>query len=163
VNFVLVQPPLGVGAMTLGLVYFVFLPSIATTPLAGRAVQRFGTRRTFWGALFVAGLGLPLLILPNLSAVLVGMVLVGLGTFFAQACATGFVGRAALSDRGLASGLYLASYFFGGLVGSAVLGLIFDMFGWTACVGGIAASLLIAGLLAIFLHTPIAAPGSAAR
>jgi MFS transporter, YNFM family, putative membrane transport protein len=162
VNFVLVQPPLGVGAMTLGFIYFVFLPSIATTPLAGRAVQRFGTRPTFWGSLLVAAAGLPLLILPNLSAVLIGMVLVGVGTFFAQACATGFVGRAALSDRGSASGLYLASYFFGGLVGSAVLGLIFDMFGWTACVGGIAVSLLVAALLAIFLHTPMA-PGSVAR
>jgi MFS transporter, YNFM family, putative membrane transport protein len=162
VNFVLVQPPLGVGAMTLGLIYFVFLPSIVTTPLAGRTVQRFGTRPTFWGALLVAAVGLPLLILPNLSAVLVGMVLVGVGTFFAQACATGFVGRAALSDRGSASGLYLASYFFGGLVGSAVLGLIFDTFGWAACVSGIAISLLIAALLAIFLHTPISS-GSVAR
>jgi hypothetical protein len=44
-------------------------------------------------ALLVATLGLPLLILPDLSAVLVGMMLVGVGTFFAQACATGFVGR----------------------------------------------------------------------
>jgi predicted MFS family arabinose efflux permease len=44
VNFVLVQPPFGVGAMMLGFVYFVFLPAIATTPLAGRAVKRFGTR-----------------------------------------------------------------------------------------------------------------------
>ena len=155
VNFVLVQPPLGVGAMTLGFVYFVFLPAMALTPLAGRAVKRFGTRAAFWGALLVAAGGLPLLILPNLSAVLVGMVLVGAGTFFAQACATGFVGRAATSDRGSASGLYLASYFFGGLIGSAVLGLIFDMFGWTACVGGIALSLLVAALLAIFLKTPM--------
>jgi YNFM family putative membrane transporter len=156
VNFVLVQPPLGVGAMTLGFVYFVFLPAIATTPLAGRAVRRFGTRPAFWGALLVAAIGLPLLILPSLPAVLIGMVLVGAGTFFAQACATGFVGRAATSDRGSASGLYLACYFFGGLIGSAVLGLIFDMFGWTACVGGIAAALLIAALLAIFLKTPVA-------
>ena len=68
----------------------------------------------------MAALGLPLLILPNLPAVLVGMVLVGAGTFFAQACATGFVGRAAASDRGSASGLYLASYFFGGLIGGAM-------------------------------------------
>lgn len=156
VNFVLVQPPLGVGAMTLGFVYFVFVPAMATTPLAGRAVQRFGTRPTFWGALLVAALGLPLLILPSLSAVLIGMVLVGAGTFFAQACATGFVGRAATSDRGSASGLYLACYFFGGLVGSAVLGVIFDIFGWTACVGGIAVSLVVAALLAIFLRTPMA-------
>ncbi len=155
VNFVLVQPPLGVGAMTLGFIYFVFLPSIATTPLAGRAVKRFGTRPTFWAALLVAALGLPLLILPDLSAVLVGMMLVGVGTFFAQACATGFVGRAATSDRGSASGLYLACYFFGGLIGSAVLGVIFDMFGWTACVAGIGMSLIVAALLAVFLKTPM--------
>jgi predicted MFS family arabinose efflux permease len=102
--------------------------------------------------------GLPLLVLPNLPAVLAGMVLVGVGTFFAQACATGFVGRAAMSDRGSASGLYLASYFFGGLIGSAVLGAIFDMFGWTACVAGIAVSLLVAALLAVFLRTPVSPP-----
>src|SRR6185437_3552925 len=60
-----------------GFVYFVFLPAVATTPLAGRAVKRFGTRPAFWAALLVAALGLPLLILPNLFAVLVGMVLVG--------------------------------------------------------------------------------------
>jgi MFS transporter, YNFM family, putative membrane transport protein len=155
VNFVLVEPPLGVGMMTLGLIYFVFVPSILTTPLAGHAVKRFGTRATFWASLVVAGVGLPLLILPNLIAVLVGMVLVGVGTFFAQACATGFVGSAATSDRGSASGLYLASYFFGGLIGSAVLGVVFDMFGWTACVIGIGLSLIVAGLLAISLRTPL--------
>jgi predicted MFS family arabinose efflux permease len=155
VNFVLVEPPLSVGAMTLGVIYFVFLPAMAITPLAGRAVKRFGTRPAFWGALAVAALGLPLLILPSLLAVLLGMVLVGTGTFFAQACATGFVGRAATSDRGSASGLYLASYFFGGLIGSAVLGLIFDMFGWRACVAGIGVALLVAALLAIFLKTPM--------
>jgi hypothetical protein len=88
VNFVLVQPPFGIGAMMLGLVYFVFLPAIATTPLASHALNRFGTRPAFWGALAVAGLGLPLLVLPNLSSVLIGMVLVGVGTFFAQACAS---------------------------------------------------------------------------
>ena len=156
VNFVLVQPPLGVGAMTLGFVYFVFVPAMATTPLAGRTVSRFGTRPTFWAALAVAAVGLPLVVLPSLPAVLLGMVLIGAGTFFAQACATGFVGRAATSNRGAASGLYLASYFFGGLVGSAVLGLIFDRFGWEACVLGIAGSLLVAALLAVFLKTPMA-------
>ena len=41
--------------MTLGFIYFVFLPSIVTTPLAGRAVHRFGTRPTFWASLAVAG------------------------------------------------------------------------------------------------------------
>ncbi len=157
VNFVLVAPPLSVGMMTLGFIYFVFVPSILTTPLAAHAVRRFGTRPTFWVSLLIASLGLPLLVLPNLPAVLVGMVLVGVGTFFAQACATGFVGRAATTDRGAASGLYLASYFFGGLIGSAVLGVIFDMYGWGACVAGIGMSLAVAAMLAVALKTPLEA------
>ena len=152
VNFVLVREPLSLGRMALGFVYFVFLPSIITTPFAGSAAQRFGTRPTFWSALALAGLGLPLLLLPSLPAVIAGLMLVGVGTFFAQAAATGFVGRAATVDRGSASGLYLACYFFGGLVGTAVLGQIFDRFGWPACVGGIALALATAAYLAIRLR-----------
>ena len=71
-----------------------------------------------------------------------------IGTFFAQAVATGYVSRTATSDRGSASGIYLSCYFCGGMVGSAVLGQIFDRYGWPACVAGIGASLAIAALLA---------------
>jgi MFS transporter, YNFM family, putative membrane transport protein len=156
VNFVLVGAPFMVGAMALGFAYFVFLPSIITTPLAGRTVVAFGTRPTFWGALGLAALGLPLVLLPTLTAVLVGLVLIGIGTFFAQAIATGFVGHAASSNRGAASGLYLASYFFGGLVGSAALGQLFDRLGWAACVAGIGAALAVAAMLARRLEVPSA-------
>jgi predicted MFS family arabinose efflux permease len=152
VNFVLVREPLSLGRMELGLVYFVFLPSIMTTPFAGSAVRRYGTRPTFWTALAMAGLGLPLLLQPNLKSVIVGLMLVGVGTFFAQAAATGFVGRAATTDRGSASGIYLGCYFLGGLVGTAVLGQAFDRFGWLACVVGIALALATAAYLAIHLR-----------
>jgi predicted MFS family arabinose efflux permease len=147
VNFALVRSPLSLGMMDLGFVYLVFLPSIVTTLLAGHAVARFGTRTVIWAALAVADVGLPLLLSAHLAAVLIGMVLVGIGTFFAQAAATGFVGQAARDNRGVASGTYLACYFAGGLVGSAVLGQLFDRFGWTACVAGVAASLALAAAL----------------
>lgn len=153
VNFVLVREPLSLGRMALGFAYFVFLPSIVTTPFAGAAVQRFGTRPTCWGALALAGLGLPLLLFPNLAAVIVGMVLVGVGTFLAQAAATGFVARSAAADRGSASGIYLACYFSGGLVGSAVLGQLFDRVGWPACVAGVTIALAAAALLALRLKS----------
>ena len=152
VNFVLVRPPFGINAMTLGFVYFVFLPSIVTTPNAGGAVRSFGTRPVLWGSLALALAGLPLLLLSSLPAVLTGLVLVGVGTFFAQAAATAFVGRAATTDRGSASGIYLASYFLGGLVGSAVLGQFFMRLGWPVCVAGIGASLLIAAVLTFRLR-----------
>jgi predicted MFS family arabinose efflux permease len=154
VNFVLTRAPFGIGMMQLGLVYFVFFPALLTTPLAGLAVARFGTRATFWAALGLAGLGLPMLLTASLEAVLFGMVLVAAGTFFAQAAATGFVGRAATGDRGAAGGLYLAGYFLGGLVGSLVLGRVFDAFGWGACVVGIGAALAAAAALAFQLRLP---------
>jgi YNFM family putative membrane transporter len=149
VNFVLVRAPLRLGMMDLGLVYLVFAPSIVTTLMAGSAVMRFGARSSIWGGLVLAALGLPLLLSAHLAAVLAGMVLVGVGTFFAQAVATGFVGQAAQDNRGIASGTYLACYFAGGLAGSAVLGQLFDRFGWGVCVAGIFGALVIAGGLAV--------------
>jgi predicted MFS family arabinose efflux permease len=147
VNFVLVRAPLSLGMMGVGFVYFVFLPSVVTTLLAGKAVAVFGMRPSLWAGLAIAVLGLPLMLSPHLADVLAGMVLVGVGTFFAQACATGFVGQAARTNRGVASGIYLACYFSGGLVGSAALGQLFDHFGWPACVAGVGAALTVASAL----------------
>jgi YNFM family putative membrane transporter len=154
VNFVLVRTPLSLRMMDVGLVYFVFLPSVVTTLLAGQTVARFGTRPAIWGALGLAGIGLALMLSSHLAEVLIGMVLVGVGTFFAQAAATGFVGKAARENRGVASGTYLACYFFGGLVGTAALGQLFDHFGWVACVMGVGVSLLAACLLTARLTLP---------
>lgn len=133
VNFVLVRPPVAVGMTTLGLSYFVFVPAVILTPMAGRAVERVGARRALWAGLGSAAVGLPLLATGALPAILAGMVLVGSGTFFAQAVATGFVSRVA-DDKAAASGGYLACYFFGGLVGTAVLGQVFDTAGWPWCL-----------------------------
>jgi predicted MFS family arabinose efflux permease len=149
VNFVLVAPPLSVGMMELGVIYFVFLPSILTTPLAGGVAGRLGTRNALLASLAVAALGLPLLLSSQLSIVLSGMVLVAVGTFFAQALATGFVSRSATHDRSAASGMYLASYFVGGLIGTAVLGQIFDRLGWPATLAGIGLALGVAAVLSL--------------
>jgi predicted MFS family arabinose efflux permease len=144
INFVLVNPPLSVGMMQLGIIYFVFLPSILTTPLAGHVQERIGLHASLAGGLIVALLGLPLLLSSHLATVLAGMVLVAAGTFFAQAIATGYVSRTATANRGAASGVYLAAYFSGGLAGSAVIGQLFDRLGWSAAVLGIGACLLVA-------------------
>jgi predicted MFS family arabinose efflux permease len=147
VNFVLMRPPLALGMTSLGLVYFVFLPSIIITPMSGVFAARLGVRATLWLGLAVAGAGLALLLSPALPLVLAGLALVGVGTFLAQATATGFVSRAAGSNRSAASGLYLASYFTGGLAGAALVGQAFDRLGWAACVAVVACALAGAALL----------------
>jgi YNFM family putative membrane transporter len=154
VNFVLARTPIALSPMSIGFVYFVFLPSVFTTPLAGRAVAAIGVRPTFWVSFAVAAAGLPLLLIADLASVLAGLVLVAAGTFFAQAAATGFVSRAATTERGAASGIYLASYYLGGLAGSAVLGIVFDTFGWTETVIVLGIALALAALLTVQLTEP---------
>lgn len=148
VNFVLAAAPISLSPMALGLVYFVFLPSMLTTPLAGRAATRFGARTSFVASLGLALLGLPMLLLPALPLILAGLVIVGVGTFFAQATATGFVGRAAKHDRAAASGMYLAAYYLGGLAGAAILGRIYERAGWSLTIAVVAASLALAAYFA---------------
>ena len=57
------------------------------------------------------------------------------------------------ADRGAASGVYLAAYFSGGLVGSAVLGQAFDRFGWPASVAGVGLALASAAVLGFNLRS----------
>ncbi|TGQ68185.1 MAG: MFS transporter [Mesorhizobium sp.] len=154
VNFQLVAAPLSLSPMALGLVYFVFLPSMLTTPLAGRVAAGFGPRIGIGTTLALAILGLLLLLAPRLPIVLAGMALVAIGTFLAQAIATGHVSRTASRDRAAASGIYLASYYAGGLAGSFVIGQIYDRIGWTACVAVLAAVLASAIAVARALQTP---------
>ncbi len=82
VNFVLARPPFALGMMSIGFVYFVFAPSVISTPFAGRLTALLGTRYSLWAGLGLALGGLPLLLLPSLASVLLGLVMVGVGTFF---------------------------------------------------------------------------------
>jgi len=138
----------------IGLVFLVFHPSMITTPIAGSVSRRIGPGAALPASLVVALGGLALMLLPNLVIVIAGMVLVGVGTFFAQAIATGHVGRIARDDRPAASGLYLSSYYCGGLAGAFVIGQLFDRFGWTAAVCGVFAALAAAAILGLKLIRP---------
>jgi len=147
VNFRLVE--LGLSPMQLGLVYFVFLPSLLTTPLGGLVSRRLGAGAGIMLTLFLAVLGLIALLSASLAAVLAGLAVIAIGTFLAQALATSEVGRIAATEKAAASGAYLASYYTGGLFGSLVVGQIYDRFGWNISVLTLAAMLMLAMLLAV--------------
>lgn len=147
VGFVLMRPPHALSMTALGLVFLVFLPSMITTPLAGTMTRSTGPGPACAISLAVALLGLALLLVPSLFSVIAGMTLVGIGTFFAQAVATGHVGRIAKGHKAAASGLYLSSYYCGGLAGAAVIGILFDDYGWAAAVAGVFVALTLAAIL----------------
>jgi len=92
--------------------------------------------------------GLAATLTTSLPLVLLGLAVIGAGTFFAQAAATGFVGRSARRDHAAANGLYLTSYYLGGLVGAFALGQLYDWGGWIAVAAIVALVLGIASVLA---------------
>ncbi len=161
VNFELGSARFGLSMMALGSVYFVFLPSIVTTAQAGALAGWIGLRKATWVGLALALAGVGLMTLNWLPAVLTGMALVAVGTFLAQALATGFVSRAAQGDRAAASGLYLASYFSGGLVGAIVLGQVYTAYGWLAMSGCVAAMLILSALLVRSFDPPLSSRDAA--
>lgn len=156
VNFELTMAPLSLSPMLLGFVYAVFLPSMLTTPLAGHVSGKLGPARGVGVTLALAVGGLLLLLTANLPLVLLGLAVIAVGTFLAQAIATGHVGRVASSGRAAASGIYLASYYAGGLAGSFVVGQVYDHFGWTASVAVLVTALSVAILVARRLRRPAA-------
>lgn len=139
---------LGVPPTALGLVYLVFTPALITTPLANRLVVRLGPRAALILSLAGALAGLALTVVPFVPLVLLGMAVIGLSTFAAQAAAAGYVSAHVVADRAQANGLYLASYYLGGLTGAFLLGQINVRLGWPATAAALAASLTAAILIA---------------
>ncbi len=148
VNFVLTAAPINLPAGYLGIVYLVFIPAMLTTPHAGKYAVRWGAGETMAVTLVVSVIGVALTALPNLWAILTGLGILGVGSFFAQAAATGYVSRAATTERGVAGGLYLTCYYCGGMLGAAVIGKLFDAYGWTTAVIGNGLALALAALIA---------------
>ncbi|WP_299772954.1 MFS transporter [uncultured Tateyamaria sp.] len=148
-NFILAQAPFDLPQTMIGVVYFVFAPAILTTPLAAASVARYGARASFHGAIAVSLVGLVLLLTPVLAVFLLGLALVGAGLFFAQSVATGYVGRTATHDQAAANGLYLASYYLGGIAGAFVIGQVFATQGWTVAVVVLLALTVLAWALSL--------------
>ncbi|MEO1328845.1 MAG: MFS transporter [Pseudomonadota bacterium] len=157
VNFELVGPTLRLDPMMLGAVYFVFLPSIFTTPSAGALARKWGAARGFQAGAAATILGVVLTLAPTLWLVLPGLALIAVGLFFAQAAVSGYVGRTATRAHAAANGLYLSSYYFGGLVGAYAFGLVYQSAGWSGLAGFAIALTLLGVALSLGLKSEEAA------
>lgn len=155
VNFILSEMPFDLTAAQLGYVYLVFLPAVFTTPLAGKMVAAGGVYFAFLMSMGLALIGMVALLIPNIVVVLAGLTMVGVGTFCAQAVVSGRIGAAATADRAAASGLYLTSYYLGGLAGAFVIGRIFTTAGWTVSVAALICVTALSLVIALPLRRPL--------
>lgn len=149
ITFHLAAPPYLLQPGALGAIFFVYLAGVAVTPMAGRAVDRFGHRITLAVAIAVSIAGVALTLAGPLWVIASGLAVACAGIFSAQASASAFIGMAAKDNRGLAVGLYATFYYLGGSAGAAAPGLFYSWGGWSACAAFIASVQTLTILIAL--------------
>jgi YNFM family putative membrane transporter len=120
-----------------------------------------------WGAVLVGVLGAWVTVPDHLLAVLAGLLLVTVGFFGAHSLASSWVGRRATllpgGSPGVASSLYLCTYYLGSSIGGAVGGIAYDDAGWLGVVVYVSGLLVAALGLALWLRRVPAPQHAAAR
>lgn len=133
----------GLSPSMLGMAYTVFAFGLISTPIAGLAIRHCTHRiALLFGAVMTAS-GILITLADRLALVLAGLALTAAGLFFCQAVATAFTGHSADRFKAAAGGLYLASYYTGGIAGAAWIGSVYASWGWRGSAYVIAASSLV--------------------
>ncbi len=140
----LAAPPYLLSTAAISSVYLVYAAGVASSSLAGRLSGRVPPRRLIAIGLLVEAGGMAILLARPLPLLVVGLVVMVLGTFTAQAVAPAFVNVTARTAKGGASALYLTSYYVGGTLGSALPGLALQAAGWPGVVLSCAAAVGLA-------------------
>ena len=83
--------------------------------------------------------GMFLTLLPSLWPVVAGLAFICVAGFATQASVSSYIALLSPRDKSVAAGLYLSSYYLGGSLGAFLPGVAWELGGWPACVGLLAA------------------------
>ncbi|MFO7555129.1 MAG: MFS transporter [Desulfobacterales bacterium] len=125
------------------LLYLVYVVGIFMGPVAGQISNRLGSGNTLLGGSIVFGGALVLILLPSITAVILGLLGICTGFFTVHAAAVGTLNRKLISGQGRANALYVLFYYLGGWLGITLSGFIYKQGGWNAMVCACAVLLII--------------------
>jgi MFS transporter, YNFM family, putative membrane transport protein len=157
VSFHLAAPPYHFSASLLGAIFITYLVGTIATPMAGRAINRFGRRTFMLGTIAVWMCGALLMLAAPLPAIIVGLTLCAACGMLCQAISTGTVTATAKQGRSSAVGLYVTAFYIGGGAGAVVPGLAWERGGWPAVVAMVVAMLAVMGLIVALAWRPSSA------
>lgn len=126
--------PFGFSTEMTTLFYLVYVIGIFIGPTAGRFSNRFGSGNTLLGGSVVLGGALALILIPSITAVILGLLGICGGFFTIHAAAVGSLNRKLSSGQGRANALYVLFYYAGGWLGITVSGLAYKQGGWSALI-----------------------------
>ena len=129
IAFRVAEPPFGAGPAVTGMLYLTYLAGTFTSAISGRLVRRASISRVLVTGFIVIAGGAAIMGLPNLIAVVVGMLVVAAGFFANHGLANSLAPR--YSPRpSSASARYSLAYYAGSTAGAVGLGWAWDAGGW---------------------------------
>ncbi|MCP4579446.1 MAG: MFS transporter [Deltaproteobacteria bacterium] len=126
--------PFGFSTQLTTLLYLVYVVGIFLGPTAGRISNRFGSGNTLLFGSVVLGGALLLILLPSITAVILGLLGICTGFFTIHAAAVGSLNRKLRSGQGRANALYVLFYYIGGWIGITGSGFAYEQGGWTTLI-----------------------------
>jgi YNFM family putative membrane transporter len=132
--FRLTAPPFRFSTELTTLVYLVYIVGIFMGPISGRISNRFGSGNTLLGGVVILGGSLALILIPEIAAVVSGLLGICTGFFAIHAAAVGSLNRKLSRGHGRANALYVLFYYMGGWLGITGAGFAYRLGGWSAVV-----------------------------
>ena len=116
------------------LLYLVYIVGIFIGPLVGRISIRLGGGNTLIAGTILLGGALFIILLPSITAVILGLLGICTGFFTIHVVAVGSLNSKLSSGHGRANALYVLFYYMGGWLGITGLGLVYKQGGWNTLI-----------------------------
>jgi YNFM family putative membrane transporter len=116
------------------LLYLVYVVGIFIGPAIGRISNKFGNGNTLIAGSVILGAALTLILIPSITAIILGLLGTCTGFFTVHAAAVGALNRKLSSGQGRANALYILFYYMGGWLGITGSGFAYKHGGWSAVI-----------------------------
>lgn len=135
-------------SLRIGLVYSGYLCGVVTALGSSAICRRLGGELpAIRYGLLVYGVSLFGFLTRTVPLLFVLMFLFCGAMFLVHSTCSSYLNRIGGNDKGMVNGLYVASYYFGGMLGSFLPGLLYRHFGWSVLVFGLAAVVTVAVIM----------------
>lgn len=133
------------------LVFLAYLAGTIASPPAGRLAGAFGRKRMLLVLQSITWVGLAVMLIPNLVAVVGGLVVFTAAFFGSHSIASGWAGAYPRFGRAQSTALYNLCYYVGSSILGFTGGLFYQRWGWAALIGMVAALFLLAFVIAALI------------
>jgi len=136
--------------IVIALAYSGYLMGIFVSFFATKFIKIFGNqiKTMMFGFLVYMG-SILILNIPDVYIIFGGMFIFCGGMFLIHSIASGFLNKLAKEKKGIINGIYIASYYSGGVIGSYAPGFVYKQYGWHI-FSAVLIFLLLIGLGSIF-------------